>query len=278
MEAKDLVLEVKEQRLGVLITNALEIKKFVEAKLEGYSPANYVGKIAEAKADRAELNKASRELNSKRLELEKSFMRPFDEFKGIIRETTDAIGKASKALDEIVKGEENRERDEKRAEIQAAWDKLNFDIVPLDRVFDPKWLNKATRLPTIWAEMEVIKDGILSDLRTLESLDDPEDLKAFYLKTLDLGETIRRAEEMKANKERIRQYEEQRKPKDPEPVEVPEPMEEPEPTPEPVQTPEQVQTVEEQETYTLKLTGSRSSLRTLRAYIDELGITYEVIK
>ena len=278
MDPKDLVLEVKEQRLGVLITNALEIKKFVEAKLEGYSPANYVGKIAEAKADRAELNKASRELNSKRLELEKSFMRPFDEFKGIIRETTDAIGKASKALDEIVKGEVNRERDEKRAEIQAAWDKLNFDIVPLDRVFDPKWLNKATRLPTIWAEMEVIKDGILSDLRTLESLDDPEDLKAFYLKTLDLGETIRRAEEMKANKERIRQYEEQRKPKDPEPVEVPEPMEEPEPTPEPVQTPEQVQTVEEQETYTLKLTGSRSSLRTLRAYIDELGITYEVIK
>ena len=200
MDPKDLVLEVKEQRLGVLITNALEIKKFVEAKLEGYSPANYVGKIAEAKADRAELNKASRELNSKRLELEKSFMRPFDEFKGIIRETTDAIGKASKALDEIVKGEENRERDEKRAEIQAAWDKLNFDIVPLDRVFDPKWLNKATRLPTIWDEMEVIKDGILSDLRTLESLDDPEDLQAFYLKTLDLGETIRRAEEMKANK------------------------------------------------------------------------------
>ena len=79
-------------------------------------------------------------------------------------------------------------------------------------------------------------------------------------------------------KDLVLEVKEQRKPKDPEPVEVPEPMEEPEPTPEPVQTPEQVQTVEEQETYTLKLTGSRSSLRTLRAYIDELGITYEVIK
>ena len=109
MEAKDLVLEVKEQRLGVLITNALEIKKFVEAKLAGYAPENYVGKIAEAKADRAELNKASKELNAKRLELEKSFMKPFDEFKAVTKDTTMAIDKASRALDEIVKVEETRD-------------------------------------------------------------------------------------------------------------------------------------------------------------------------
>lgn len=264
MEAKDLVLEVKEQRLGVLITNALEIKKFVEAKLAGYAPENYVGKIAEAKADRAELNKASKELNAKRLELEKSFMKPFDEFKAVIKDTTMAIDKASRALDEIVKVEETRERDEKMAEIGEIWDAHNFDLVPLVKILDQRWLNKTFKLSEVEKEIKKKIQQIKTDLETLSTLGDAEDLKAIYLDSLDLGMAIRHGEALKARREAIREY--NGEPKIEEPV--------PEKTPE---HPEKLEAPEDMETYTLRLTGTREALTELRKTIDHLGIRYEVV-
>ena len=203
IETRDLTLEVKEQKLGVLITNAKQIKEFVETRLADYTPENYVGKVEDAKKDRAELNKASKELNSKRLELEKLFMKPFEEFKGIIKETTGAIDSASKKLDEIVKGEEDREKDVKRKQINEFWLVQNFDLVALDRVFDERWLNKTAKNKDIFEEIEKKIQTILTDIKTLERLEDADVLKQLYLDTLDMGAAIRKSAELKAYREKL---------------------------------------------------------------------------
>ena len=78
---KDLELIVSKEELGVLETNALSIKEKVEAILPNYSSENYnENNIDIAIKDRALLNKSAKALNSKRIELEKKFMEPFENF------------------------------------------------------------------------------------------------------------------------------------------------------------------------------------------------------
>lgn len=287
IETSDLTLVVKEQKLGELITNALEIKGFVEARLIDYTPENYVGKVDDAKKDRAELNKASKDLNSKRLELEKLFMRPFDEFKQIIKETTTAIDGASKKLDEIVKGEEEREKDVKRKQIEEFWTVQNFELVPLSRVFDEKWLNKTAKNKDIFAEIEKKIEVILSDIKTLETLEDADVLKQLYLDTLDMGMAIRKSAELKAYRERLateakeRAEREARKAMQDQTKELAEEMVH-------VQNAEPVAAMAAQaagepvdtdpmDTYALEFTARRSALFAMREWMTEHGIVYKKI-
>jgi hypothetical protein len=203
IETKDLTLEVKEEKLGELVTNALEIKAFVEKRLTEYKPENYIGKTDEAKKDRAELNKASKELNAKRLELEKRFMKPFDEFKAVIKDTTSAIDGASKKLDEIVKGEEEREKEEKRHLIEQFWTEQKFELVTLKKIFDEKWLNKTSKNKDTFEEIKARIKTILSDIKTLETLEDADILKQLYLDNLDMGAAIRKSADLKAYREKL---------------------------------------------------------------------------
>jgi hypothetical protein len=203
IETKDLTLEVREEKLGELVTNALEIKAFVEERLTEYKPENYIGKTDEAKKDRAELNKASKELNAKRLELEKRFMKPFDEFKAVIKDTTSAIDGASKKLDEIVKGEEEREKEEKRHLIEQFWTEQKFELVTLKKIFDEKWLNKTSKNKDTFEEIKARIKTILSDIKTLETLEDADILKQLYLDNLDMGAAIRKSADLKAYREKL---------------------------------------------------------------------------
>lgn len=203
IETKDLTLVVKKQELGELITNANEIKTFVETRLKDYTPENYVGKVEDAKKDRAELNKASEELNAKRLELEKLFMKPFDEFKGIIKETTTAIDGASKKLDEIVKGEEEREKDEKRGNLTTYFNTKNFTLLPFEKIFQDRWLNKTAKHKEVYTEIDDAIEKIYREIKTLEALEDADVLKQLYLDTLDIGAAIRKGEELKEYREKL---------------------------------------------------------------------------
>lgn len=203
IDTKDLTLVVKEQKLGALITNALDIKSFVEARLVDYVPENYIDKSDEAKKDRAELNKASKELNAKRLELEKEFMRPFDELKAIIKETTKAIDGASAKLDEIVKGEEEREKALKRDNIELYFSSKKFTLLSLDRLFDQRWLNKTVKLAEVKKEIDAAIEKIYADVKTLEALEDADVLKQLYLDTLDIGAALRKGQELADYRKRL---------------------------------------------------------------------------
>lgn len=288
IDTTDLTLVVKEQKLGELITNAKEIQAFVQNRLADYKPENYVGKVDDAKKDRAELNTASKALNSKRLELEKIFMKPFDEFKALIKETTNAIDSASKKLDEIVKGEEEREEAVKLAQITEYFNCQNFALVPLARIFDKKWLNKTAKNKDIFAELEKKIKTILEDIKTLETLEDADVLKSLYLDTLDMGLAIRKSAELKAYREKLeveakeRADREARKALQDQQVELA--REEIK-----VQKDEPIASLAAQaigvkedddpeSTFTIRFTGKRSKLFALRQYMTDNGILYEKLE
>lgn len=211
METNALSLIVKEKTLGSLITNAKDIKNFVEEKLKTYSVDNYKGDEKQASKDKAELNAAAKQLNDERIKLEKEWLEPFQEFKDVVTETTNMIKTASSKLDAIVKAKEEIEKNKKREEIEKLYTSKNFTLVNLERIFNSKWLNKTYKMANIDAEIEQAITQIKGDLQSLDAFgEDTAILKDLYLSTLNLQVTLNKGAELKANRERLKQAEEQK--------------------------------------------------------------------
>lgn len=212
METNPLSLIIKEKTLGNLVTNAKDIKAYVEEKLKEYSVDNYAGDAKQAAKDKAEINAAIKTLNDRRIALEKEWNMPFAEFKNIISETCDMMKTASGKLDAIVKAREEEEKAQKKAQIIELWNGKNFNLVPLDRIFNAKWLNKTTKLAAVDAEIDTIIKNITGDLASLDAFgEDTAILKDLYLSTLNLQQTLNKGAELKANRERLAQLEAEKK-------------------------------------------------------------------
>ena len=212
MENNPLALIVKEKTLGSLVTNANDIKKYVSEKLKEYSVDNYTGGAKQAATDKAEINNAIKTLNDRRIALEKEWNMPFQEFKGIIAETIDMMKSASSKLDVIVKNEENKEKEEKHRKIMELWEAKKFNLVPPDRIFNTRWLNKTYKLATIDVELDDIISRINGDLASLDAFgEDTAVLKDLYLSTLNLQATLNKGAELKTNRERLLAMEAQKK-------------------------------------------------------------------
>lgn len=208
MENNPLSLIIKEKTLGSLVTNAKDIKAYVEEKLKEYSVDNYPGDAKQAAKDKAEINSSIKMLNDRRIELEKEWNQPFQEFKDIITETCTMMKTASGKLDAIVKAKEEEEKAAKRVNIENLWAAKQFNLVTLERVFNPKWLNKTVKLSAVDAEIDCIIKKINGDLASLDAFgEDTAILKDLYLSTLDLQVTLNKGAELKANRERLAELE-----------------------------------------------------------------------
>lgn len=205
---KDLALDVRELTLGTLTTNALQLRDHVAEALERYTPENYSeDNVDQAKADRAILNKAAKDLNDRRIQLERDWNAPLQEFKSIIGDTVKMISEGSAKIDAVVKGVESRAKAEKRAAIEELWDRKGITLLPLSKLWDDKWLNKTKRLPAVEKEIGEKLLKIEAELDTLAAVDteDGDVLRAYYLDCLDLQRTLAYSATLKNNRQRLQE-------------------------------------------------------------------------
>lgn len=205
---KDLALDVRELTLGTLTTNALQLRDHVAEALERYTPENYSeDNVDQAKSDRAILNKAAKELNDRRIQLERDWNAPLQEFKIIIGDTVKMISDGSAKIDAVVKGVESKAKAEKRAAIEELWDRKGITLLPLSKLWDDKWLNKTKRLPAIEKEIGEKLLKIEAELDTLAAVDteDGDVLRAYYLDCLDLQHTLAYSATLKNNRQRLQE-------------------------------------------------------------------------
>lgn len=205
---QSLALNVLDLTFGTLTTNALQLHDYVAATLKRYTPENYSEEnVEQAKADRAVLNKAAKELNDRRIQIEREWNAPLQEFKGIVGDTVKMIADGSAKIDAVVKGVENRAKAEKRAAIEELWDRKGITLLPLSKLWDDRWLNKTKRLPTVEKEIgeKILK--IEAELDTLAAVDteDGEVLRAYYLDCLDLQRTLAYSATLKNNRQRLQE-------------------------------------------------------------------------
>ena len=199
----ELNLKVVEQNIGTLNTNAAQLLERVKERLAFYSVDRYSGEnIAAAKKDKAELNNAAKLLNAERIRIEKEFMKPIETFKTTVSETVNLINECSAKIDGIVKEIEQKEKDNKKAVIIEYFESLHFSFIDFDRLFNPKWLNKTTKLKDIQDEIQGQIEKIQADLSVLERIGEAE-AKQYYLSTLNLDAALAKADEIKANRERL---------------------------------------------------------------------------
>ena len=203
-ETLDLV--VTEKSVGYLETNIAALEELVEKRLEDYKPENYFGDADLAKKDRAELNKAKDKIGRARKDLIAELMKPYNDFEERCKTLEKKIDMASKALDEIVKLKENEEKESKKKIIEQFWTSKKFDLFPLEKIFNQKWLNKTYKESDIISEMDSRIEKTYKDLKICEKYSemyglDSEIVKAHYLMNLEIEETISYCDELQRQKE-----------------------------------------------------------------------------
>lgn len=193
-----LELVVTKNVVGVLETNIAQLEDYVNQKLAEYNPEQYKGDADSAKKDRAELNNSKKFLSQARINLMKELMKPYSDFETRCKNLEKKIDSVSSQLDEIVKEKENEEKQKKKDFVCKIWESKNFDLVPIEKVFNFKWLNKTAKEKDISDEMDSIIKKVYSDLKIIERCgEDSETLKAHYLISLDLEETLAYGDELK---------------------------------------------------------------------------------
>ena len=200
----ELQLIVTENVIGKLETNISSLETFVAERLKEYSPELYNGDAVSAKKDRASLNSAKNQIAQSRRALMSELMKPYEDFETRCKKLEKAIELASDKLDEIVKVKENEEKTAKKSLIETVWENKNFNLFNLDKIFNQKWLNKTYKLTDIENEINIIIENTYKDLKTIEQYsDNAELLKAKYLETLNIGDTLDWGEELKKNQKKI---------------------------------------------------------------------------
>lgn len=273
----ELQLVITKKELGSLTTNAKAIKEKVKEILPNYNAENYdESNIDKAKTDKAMLNKTSKLLNDERIKIEKEFMKPFEEFKSEVTETCNLIKQASAEIDVIVKEVDNKAKEERKDKITEIFNaNVNElkDVLSLEKIFDDKWLNKGNWKDdgTFKLEEELINkiNVIRNDLITIGELNSKYEveLKNDYLNHLQLGEVIRKNNELIQKEELLKkQQEESKKELENQKEEKVEEM---------LEKPVVEGEIDPIKTYTLKLTGKLSAMKQLSKFLELNNIKYE---
>ena len=196
--------------------NYPEVKKWIEDGLARYKGVVYdESQIAEAKKDRATLNKLIQALDAKRKEMKALYLNPYEEFEAQAKELIAMVKEHAAAIDAQVKTYDDRRKQEKleriKAEIYAPMVDGLGALVPYEKLHDPRWLNVSCSVSTIGTEMAQKIERIVSGLEAIDKLDLDaaltEQAKSAFLDDFDLAAAIKITErilEQRAALERLR--------------------------------------------------------------------------
>ena len=203
-----LELRVTKNVVGVLETNIEQLEAYVTAKLEEYDPESYFGDADMARKDRAELNNSKKVLSQARIQLMRELMKPYSDFETRCKNLEKMIDTASGKLDDIVKTKEEEEKTAKKIRITEIWNSRNFTIVSLEKIFNPRWLNKTCKEKEIVTEIDAVIAHIYDDLKKIEKYAEPCDVdtvKAYYIDCLDIGDALDYGEQLAKNRKIVQQ-------------------------------------------------------------------------
>ena len=236
--------------------------------------------IKEAKADRAKLNKLRAAIDTRRKDIKREYLRPYNEFEGKVKELTLLIDQPIRAIDtQLADFEERRKQEKKEKVLDLYHETVPEDlqgIIPPQRILNPKWLNATTTMTKVEEGIHTWVQRVNADLLALDTVE-PEyqaAVKEKYISTLDVTAAIKHRDALKAAQaafqareaERIAQEEKRAAEAAQKPQEQPKPM-------------PRVTEPEPERLYSLRLEFSltRDQALTLRNFLDNENIKYKKI-
>lgn len=201
--------------------NFEELKAELAERLEHYNGLIVTEDgIKEAKADRAKLNKLRTAIDTRRKDIKKEYMKPYTDFEGKIKELTLLIDQPIKAIDTQLESYEERRKQAKLEKIQDAyeetlnaWSSTIRDIIPLERILDPKWLNATTSMKSVGEDLENWAKRVNADLLALDTVEEAYQaaVREKYIATLDVSAALAHMDSLKAAEEAFRAREDEKK-------------------------------------------------------------------
>lgn len=143
--------------------------------------------------------KAIKNLNAERIRIKKEMMKPYESFEDQIKEIETIVKQANNVVDAQVKHLEEVERDIKKSEIYAMWDKQMglFDyseLVKFERWFEERFLKKELSLSQIETELNDWLEKVKKDLDFLNSKEN-KSYVAEYLNCFDITSAMQIVED-----------------------------------------------------------------------------------
>ena len=173
-----------------------ELKQALAEKCEEFTGLVYGDdNIKDAKKDKADLNKLKKELNDRRISLQKEYLAPFDDFKKKVDELIGLIDKPVAMIDAQVKDYEDRKRMIKKTEVVLTFQDIWDNEIPFEAVEDERWYNASVSMASIRDEIEKKNESIKYDLETISTLKYPVVARECYMKTLDIRKAIEKSNE-----------------------------------------------------------------------------------
>lgn len=173
--------------------------------------------IKEAKDDRAKLNKLRTAIDTRRKEIKKEYVKPYNEFEAKIKELTALIDEPIKAIDTQLEGYEERRKEAKRKKIEEAYEEIIPEefksIITLSRILDESWLNKTATMKKVREDMQGIAKRTTTDMRVIDGVEEEHRIavKARYISTLDIEAAMRELDRLKEAQEAFRAREEEKR-------------------------------------------------------------------
>lgn len=197
-----------------------ELKQELAVRLDKYRNLVYSeDSIKEAKADRATLNKFKNAIEERRKEIKKQCMAPYEEFEKKIKDIVAMIDEPILAIDGQIKEYDRIKKEEKQDAIKQFYtDKVADlkDLVPFDKVFNPRWLNATYKETDIQKEITDLFIKVEDDMKVISELQSEYELqiKDIYLREFDLTAALqekKRLEEQSAKMAEYNRQQEERK-------------------------------------------------------------------
>ena len=175
-----------------------DLKTAIAAKVEDYKGLTYTDEqMTEAKKDRAELNRFRSALDAKRKEIKKRCLAPYETFEAQMKELTHLVDEPIEMIDSQLAEYDNRLRAEKEEQIEALFEAAQFQpFVTLERIKDPRWLNRSYKLSQVEQDMRDRKEQISNDVYLLNKLPESKAALVIYEQTLNIRAAQAEAERM----------------------------------------------------------------------------------
>ncbi len=197
---------------GTLCADFAALDARIDAVLEpyeGWEPsAATEDELRQVARERRYLNGVARELDERRKEVKREYLRPLAELEGMVNERRDRIKAVAGRLKAVEDEADAARRAAKEAELREHYEAvagLLADVVPYERVADPKWLNKSPHVEECKRELEDRCRKAASDWEALKglSLEYADEAELRFFQTLDLGDATAYASKLAEDKRRL---------------------------------------------------------------------------
>ena len=175
--------------------------------------------IRSAKQDIADLRNLAKKISDYRIALKKEHEKKIEKTINQCIELTQILTDAASSMDVQVKELEDGVKRQKKQEIEDYFNSVAGDtaiVLPFDKVFDPKWLNKTAKMDDIKSSIDMTLNAVKKNLDILHGMQSQYETEMIeaYLDSLDMGvalETKNRLEEKAAQIARMKAEQEQKR-------------------------------------------------------------------